>query len=162
MALGAMGRPTNPHDLNQSIAALRKAILDRDPSVAIWAQVALMAVDQVTDKGLDQVVKHLKGKDISTKVTAARALGAMGREAKPKVNELADTLLKESDALVIATTLDVLGGLGTTAGSTTGKIKEFSEKIDQKHKDIPKDQRESLKEIAKWAIEQIEGAPKKK
>jgi HEAT repeat protein len=160
MALGALGRPAgNPQALQTSIHALQNARNDKDKSVEIWAAVALMAVDKVTDKGLDEVAKHIsKGKDVAAKLTAARALGAMGKEAKPKIGEIAK-LLDEDDPMVLAITLDVLAGLGTNARETLPALTRFSEKIDT-NKDMNKEQREYFKEAAKNTIEQIEGARK--
>src|SRR5262249_44336705 len=61
MALGQMGRPTNPNELRLSTQALQHVVSrDYDPAVRIWARVALMAVGGVTREGLDEVCRTLK------------------------------------------------------------------------------------------------------
>ena len=81
----------------------------------------------------------------------------MGKESKPRVGELAN-LLKDSDPLVVATALDVLAGLGSTASAAIPKIKEFRDKIDQ-HEGFNKDQREYFKKAADFTIDKINGVP---
>jgi hypothetical protein len=159
MALGALGRPVNPRELALAIHALQKSCGDRDKTVGIWAEVALMAVDKVTDKGLDDVARHInKGKDVVAKLTAARALGAMGKEAKPKIGDIAK-MLDDDDPTVMAGALDVLAGFGSHARDAVPAIKQFAEKLDQ-NKTITKEQRMYFKKAADYTIEQIEGAKK--
>jgi HEAT repeat protein len=157
MALGALGRPANPNELSMSLQALQKAShSDPDKAVEIWAEVALMAVDKVTDKGLDDVAKHItKGKDVVAKLTAARALGAMGKEAKSKVGDIAK-MLDDDDPTVMAGALDVLAGFGTTARAAIPAVERFAEKLDQ-NMTMKKEQREYFKAAAKYTIQQIEG-----
>jgi hypothetical protein len=55
----------------------------------------------------------------------------------------------------------VLANLGSTAGTTTDKIKSFADKIDTLHKDLPEEQRKWLKDAAAETIKEIDKpAPK--
>ncbi len=159
-ALGVMGRPMLDRDFRLAVQALLKAGHDRDKSVAVWAVVARMAVGGVTDKGLDEVAKYLspKEKDVLAKVTAARALGAMGKEARPKVGAIA-ALLNEDDPLLISTALDVLAGLGSNAHEAAPAISKFLDKLDGRN--LKKDDKEYFKDAAQYALGQIEGKAKK-
>ena len=81
MALGIMGRPRNM-DVQIAGSALRQGMQDSNKSVQIWATVALMAVDKVSDKGLDLLCNHFKGKDVSAKVTASPGAGRDGQRVQ--------------------------------------------------------------------------------
>lgn len=144
MSLGRMGRPQAP-DQAKAVAALQRALKDSDKAVSIWAHVSLMAIDKVTEEGLAALVKHLKGKDVNAKVEAARALAAMGREAKTKVPDLMN-LLDDPDLLVVATGIWALGEMGIYAGSAASAINAVAQK---------KDQHEYVKELAKEALQKI-------
>ena len=153
MSLGAMGRPVQFDHFLLSKQALTKATKDPDKSVQIWAQVALMAVDRITKEGLAAVAWHLgaKEKDGMAKVTAMRALEAMGKEARPRIGDIID-LVDDSDPLIAATAIDVLGQLGSVARDAVPALRKVMEK---------KDQSESFKDAAKAAIELIDGPPPK-
>jgi HEAT repeat protein len=159
MALGVMGRPALDVEFRRAVQALLKAANgDHDKTVQIWAAVAVMAVDKVTDQALARVTKHLKGKDVMAKVTAARALGAMGKEARPVIGDIA-ALLNDEDPLVISTALDVLAGLGAYAHEAVPALNRFLDKIDARN--LKKDDKEYFKDATKYAIDQIEGKGKK-
>jgi HEAT repeat protein len=161
MVLGSLGRPAGQQEVLLEISALQKAgSTDPDKTVQIWADVALMAIDKVTDKGLNDVARHLaKGKDVAARLTAARALGAMGKEAKSKVGDIAK-MLDDDDPTIMAGALDVLAGFGPDAKDAIPAIRRFAEKLD-KNTTLTKPQRDYFKDMAKAAIEEIEGAPKK-
>jgi HEAT repeat protein len=161
MVLGALGRPAGREETSLEISALKNAgTYDPDKTVQIWAEVALMAIDKVTDKGLSDVARHLaKGKDVTARLTAARALMAMGKEAKSKVGDIAK-MLDDDDPTIMAGALDVLAGFGAVANDAVPAIRKFADKLD-KNTTMTKEQRDYFKEAAKYTIEQIEGAPKK-
>jgi len=106
------------------------------------------------------VAEHLKGKDVMEKVTALRALGAMGKEARPKVPDIAE-LLDDKDPIVIATVLDVLAGLGSPASGAVRSLEKFIERLEKDKEPKNKEQNEYFLKAAKYAIEQINGKPKK-
>ena len=152
MALGGMGRPANPKELALAVNALRQSTRDPDKAVQIWARVALMAVDKVTKEGLDEVAGYLKGKDVMAKVQAIKALGAMGKEAKPKIPDIIKAL-DDKDPMVCATAIEVLGELGALAQDALPSLQKIMEK---------KDQTDYFKQLARAAIDQINGGGKPK
>jgi HEAT repeat protein len=98
LAIGSLGRPADRTLFARVIQALTDRIADRDPAVKIWAYVALMVIDEVTEKSLHPVVKYLKHNDPKVRVEAARGLGAMGNKIKGKwVAEVEPALLATLD-----------------------------------------------------------------
>lgn len=153
MALGGLGRPISVQEFKLAVSALELALKDPDKPVTIWAAVALMAVDKVTDAGLKSVAKHLTGKDVMAKVHAARALAAMGKESKAHVKDVAN-MLEDKDPMAVAAAIDALAMWGSTARDTA--TVSALEKIMDK-----KDQTDYFKQAAKSALEQINGKPNK-
>jgi HEAT repeat protein len=159
MALGTLGRPADPRAMREAANALTSAWKgDRDKSVQIWSVVALMAVDKVSDKGLDELAKYLKDKDVMTRCTAAQALGAMGKEGKPKWPILIG-MLDDKDPLAVATAIDVLAGLGDVVHEAVPALKKLMDDVD-KRPNITKEQLAYLKDAAKSAVEKIDGRKK--
>jgi HEAT repeat protein len=152
IGLGAMGKPALPADRTRAVQALQRSLKDPDKGVSIWAVVSLMALEGVTDEGLDIIAKHLQSKsDLTSKAHAARALAAMGRDAKPKVKDLA-AMLNDRDPYAQAVAVNSLAELGPYAAEATPAL-------DAVAKD--KNRSEGLREMAKAAIKQIEGGPRK-
>jgi HEAT repeat protein len=152
IALGAMGRPADGADMSRSKQALQRAIKDTDKTVGIWAYAALMAIDYVTPEGLNAIAKHFKGNDVNAKIEAARALAAIGRDARSKVPEVAE-LLSDSELFVVAGAIVALGEFGPHANSAVPALTRVMEK---------KDQNAYIKELAKSALEQIQSNEKPK
>jgi hypothetical protein len=151
MGLGGMGRPVQQKDFLLAVKALQLATRDPDKPVAIWATVALMAVDKVTDQGLKDVAKHLTGKDVMAKVHAARALAAMGKESKSKVHDVV-ALLDDKDPIAVAAAIEALASWGSTARDAVPELEKLKKK---------EGQTEYFKQAAQNAIEQINGKPNK-
>jgi HEAT repeat protein len=152
MALGALGRPVQQAEFLLAKQALVRALKDPDKPVVIWATVALMAIDRVTEEGLSTVARYLKGKELIPKVNAAEALLAMGKEAKSRIPDLID-MLDDKDPMAAATAIDVLGRFGPVASQAVPALEKIMEK---------KDQSDYFKQSAKAAIEAINSSPKKK
>ncbi len=92
LALGTLARPSDRNLLAAIVKGLNERLNDRDPTVRVWAHIALMAVDEVTEKSLQNVTKLLKNKEVKSRVTAARGLGALGPKAKAAVPALIEAL----------------------------------------------------------------------
>jgi HEAT repeat protein len=144
IALGAMGRPV-VKDQAIALRALQVALRDKDKTITIWAHVSQMAIDHVTDDGLNAIAKHLKGKDLQCKVHAARALAAIGREAKKKIPDIIG-LLQDKDPYAVVAALDALGTFGGYASDAESSIKAVMEQ---------KDQNEYIKKLAEEALKKI-------
>jgi HEAT repeat protein len=149
MALGGMGRPVTQKEFLLSLHALQKSASgeELDKGVRVWARVALMAVDKVTKEGLDEVAGYLgpKNKDAMAKVHALRALGAMGKEARPKIPDIIKAM-DDKDAMVSATAIDVLGELGSLAQEAIGPLEKLRDK---------EGQTDYFKDLSKTAIDRI-------
>ncbi len=95
VGLAATGIPSNQAmraAVVQSLTNRTNTKVERDRTLAVWAYVGLMAVDQPSEAYLAGIARLLKSGDVPTKTHAARALGVLGQEAKAKVPELIDAL----------------------------------------------------------------------
>jgi HEAT repeat protein len=99
LALGQMGKPPQDAVLKQVVKALLAMQTDDDKVVQIWSQVSAMALDKVTDQGLDFLVKYLKDPELEPRVNSLQALGTIGPKAKAKLPNLIDAL-KDKDLAV--------------------------------------------------------------
>jgi HEAT repeat protein len=151
MALGGMGRPVQEKEFLLVKQALGRGLKDPDKAVVIWATVALMAVDHVTEEGLSSVARFLKGKELLPKVHAAEGLLAMGKEARSRIPDIID-MLDDRDPMAVATAIDVLGRFGSTAHEAVPALQRIMDR---------KDQTDYFKQAAKSAIDAINGPPKK-
>jgi HEAT repeat protein len=113
--------------------------------VVIWANAALIALDNVSDERLNAITKHFKGKDALAKVQAARALAAIGSTAKAKMPDLVD-LLEDKEPLVVAAAISALAEFGANASSAITALNAIAQS---------KDQNEFLRELAKEAVKKI-------
>ncbi len=151
-AFGAMGFPEKEVDRKAILTALRSAIAyDKEKAVVIWAHVGVMALDEVNDKDLDAIAKHLKGKDFQAKFEALRALGAMGTKAKARAADVFEQL-GDKEPVIQATAAWALGEMGDAASKAEPTLKEMLAK---------KDTDERVKEAIKDALQKINGKPKK-
>jgi HEAT repeat protein len=145
IGLGSLGKADNPADLALEVQAIQQALKDRDKSVVIWANAALIALDNVSDERLNAITKHFKGKDALAKVQAARALAAIGSTAKAKMPDLVD-LLEDKEPLVVAAAISALAEFGANASSAITALNAIAQS---------KDQNEFLRELAKEAVKKI-------
>ncbi len=102
VAIGTLGRPGDRQLLLAVLRALHERATDRNHTVRLWADVALMALDEVTDQGLKAVAKYLKDPDARVRANAARGLGALGNKAKPATAALTEALQDEEVTVVSA------------------------------------------------------------
>jgi HEAT repeat protein len=113
VGMGAMGIPPGENNKLAVIKALKDAVNDRDKTVAVWAYVGLMTYDsKVIDTYMGPLARFLTSSDVATRGHAARALGAMGAEAKAKIPELVSAL-KDRETAVAATAAWALGEIAT-------------------------------------------------
>lgn len=83
ISLGAMGRPSDPLLLQQVVTALQKLLTSRDKYIALWAHVALFALDdKVSDKSLQAIVKLTQNNDRDMRYQALMAIAAIGSKAR--------------------------------------------------------------------------------
>jgi HEAT repeat protein len=138
-ALILLGRPPSGAEADGEKAALRRAqaeafrneksvletaIKDPDKLVSLWARVALMRIEKVTDAHLIQVGLLLKSADVALQVNAAQALGAMGTDAKSQIKNLIDALRDKEPSVVMAAAA-ALAGMGDAAKTAVPALKEL-------------------------------------
>jgi HEAT repeat protein len=124
-------------------AALEHVTRDPDKFVQLWARVALMRIDKVSESHLIQIGLMLKSPDVALRVNAAQALGAVGTEARSQVPNLI-TALKDKDSAVVAAAAAALANMGEDAQVALPALKELSEGAD-----------ETLKAVAQEAMTRI-------
>jgi HEAT repeat protein len=110
-----IGKPSSPQDLQFILPAVRGMIGDHDKTVQIWAQVALMRLERVTEEHVHAITTSLKASDSSTRIQAATALQNLGIEhADLWLNDLRDAL-GDKDPDVVFAVLRTLMDLGPAA-----------------------------------------------
>lgn len=124
MALGALGVPDDPALLLTVVKGLQERLIDRDPTVKIWAHVALMALDKVSDTSVQAVIKFLKHNELKVRVHAARGLGAMGAKGKAAIPALI-AALQDKEVPAVAAAGWALGQMDELAGSTRAALTDL-------------------------------------
>jgi HEAT repeat protein len=105
---------------------LDTAVKDPDKLVSLWARVALMRIDKVTEAHLIQIGLLLRSADLPLRINAAQALGAIGSEAKSQVPNLI-AALKDSEPEAAAAAALALGGMGDDAHIAIPSLKDLAE-----------------------------------
>jgi HEAT repeat protein len=111
--------------------------------VEIWARIALMDQDQVSEIHILAIAKHLKSPKAQTRAHAARALGGVGPHARSRVADLT-ALLQDKDHRIIMWAAWALGQIGEGAQSALPALEPLT-----------RHEQESVKVTAQEAIDQI-------
>jgi HEAT repeat protein len=121
LAIGALGRPEDRNLFMTVIQALQDRLAnEREPAVKIWVHVALMALDEVTDKSLQAVIRNFKSSDPKVRIEAARALGAIGSKIKSKAPMVEPALiaaLQDKDVTAVGAAAQALAELDELSAS---------------------------------------------
>jgi HEAT repeat protein len=113
IALGAMGRPHAPKQLQMVISALNEHKNSTDIGIKIWTHVSLMALeDKVKDKELEMIVKYLDDRNRDIRVQAVTALGAMQKKANKHVSDICNMLRREKEPMVQSAACSSLARMG--------------------------------------------------
>jgi HEAT repeat protein len=125
LSLIVFGKPALPGDVEAEKKVLQGLIIDKTQSgkaggrfsskVAIWAYVAIMLIDRVSEGHLQGISKFLKNNDLQSRVHAARALQAIGPQASSQVRALIDALTVEKDSVALIWMITALGNMGDLA-----------------------------------------------
>jgi HEAT repeat protein len=130
MTIGALGRPDDVQLGLMIKQGLQDRLVDRDPTVKIWAYTALMALDETIDKKhLQAVSKFLKGSDkvndknnaMKVRLNAARALGTLGDKARDAAPALVEAL-DDKETQVVGTAAWALTRMGGLSGPSKGAL----------------------------------------
>jgi HEAT repeat protein len=152
-ALGSQGRPPDNIVAGQVERALLTVIRDRDKSVALWAQVSLMALaDKVTYTQLEKLAEGMQNTEARMRAQTVRALGALGDRAKPVVH-LVVAALKDKEKEVVYEACISLAGIGDKGPKVMEALTALSK---------DKEMEEPLRETAKMALEHLNSPAKPK
>jgi HEAT repeat protein len=112
-ALLRLGPPAQTLAKKSAIQGLQRLFTDRDDTIIIWARVAVMRLDQVSETYLSGIAQYLKNGDAALRTEAATALGTIGLAAKAHVTDLQEAIDKEKEAPgVVLTSLWALTQMG--------------------------------------------------
>jgi HEAT repeat protein len=107
MNLGFMGRPPDPHLLEEVAGTLHMWARSNTAhrTTRLWANVSLILLgDKLKEKSLDAIAKNLTAKESEIKIESINALGVLTEKARDKVPDLVNMLSDSDDAVVVAAT----------------------------------------------------------
>jgi HEAT repeat protein len=139
-----LGMPHNPTDLQNEKTGLQAVLKDHDPIVAIWARVALMRIDKLSEVYLKDIANQLKHPDLPVRIAAAQALGMIGPSAKSRAPDLVHAL-NEKDALLTMAILNALVQLADDSPTVVNGLDQLKNGT----------QNEALKQLVDKAKEQL-------
>ncbi len=153
-SLSRLGAPANPKDRNTVIQAMaRVAMRDSEPTVRIWAHMAVMNIQgKIETERLNIIGRVLvTHEDMLVRQEAARALWAFGVEAKGQVPNLV-AALKDEEKTVVAWSMMALAKMGSWVKPAIPQLAKIS-----KSTDWPP----NLRQTAQGVIAAIEGKSNK-
>jgi HEAT repeat protein len=123
-----LGPPENSTLKNRVVDALARCA-GRDPRklVRIWAEVGVLRMTKVTPKSLNAIGSYLKDPILGNRCNAARALGAIGPDAKSQVPKLIKAL-DDKEPIMVSWTLWALVEMEQKAKPALPKLKKMLEK----------------------------------
>jgi HEAT repeat protein len=124
-----LGPPTKPGDKLTVERAIVGRHSDPDKHVAIWAHMASMRMDKVSEQHLAAIAKFLKNEEPTVRAHVGRALGTVGPDAKSRLPELIEALQVEDDPSTIYWTVFAMVQLGDPAPRAIKALEDL-----QKHK----------------------------
>jgi len=151
-AVQSLARLGPPADKVQRLGLERElepvAKSDPDPTVQIWAHMAVMSLkQQVEDWRLAAISKMLSSPDVPTRLEAAQALAGLGAQAKKEVPRL-QAGLNDPDPGVVGLCILALARMGKDARPAVERLRQIASDPQQQ---------EALKLGAQQAVDVIEG-----
>src|SRR5206468_5686381 len=109
----ALGGPVNSNLRQNLYKALDPvAYSDPDPSVKIWAHMALMSIMRNVEKErVDAIAKTMSDPEMTVRVQALQAIGTIGKDAKHTIPLLMKGL-NDKEIAVAAWSIWALGKMG--------------------------------------------------
>lgn len=131
MSLIYLGRPFQKADLESEKLALQRLIRDRDLLVGLWARVALMRIDKISETHIRVLGQMLRSTNLAYRLNAANALGMIGPEAKSQVPDLIEALGDKDETVIGAaiTALALMGDEARRAIPTLTKLAESKNEV---------------------------------
>lgn len=147
-SLIVLGPPVHITDKAAEKKALEQHVHDRSKVVEIWARVAVMRLDKVSQLHLIPIAKHLKDSDMRVRINAARAFAIMGKDAKSSSKDLVYAL-DDKEANVLMWVCIALGEMQDAAQEALPKLETLTEHADPR-----------VKQAATEAIAKIKAKPR--
>jgi HEAT repeat protein len=125
LSIGSLGKPQDRALFLSVVQALQDRMTDREPGVRVWAHVGLMAIDEVTDKSVQNVIRFLKHTDPKVRVEAARGLGAVATKLKAKTTMIEAALipaLDDKEASVVGAVAQALAEMDELNGKARSEL----------------------------------------
>jgi HEAT repeat protein len=107
VSLAILGRPASTAEALATIEALKGKFNDRDKNVCVWARVAFMTYDEISEAHLKEIAKYLKAPDVATKGSTLKALSMIGAKAEAHIPEMT-ALLRDKEPTVAAAAASAL------------------------------------------------------
>jgi HEAT repeat protein len=149
LSLITLGPPGTPADKNYTVTELEQLVRnDSSMAVKIWARMAVMRMDKVTDTHVKAIGAQLKNSDPEVRVHAARALATIGPEAKGQISNLM-AQLDDKDLQVVYWVIVALAQMGDAAMPALSALEKFKG-----------DKDEAIRRAAEEAIEKIKAKKK--
>jgi HEAT repeat protein len=141
-----LGMPNDRSVLDNEKTGLLAILRDKhqDPVIGIWARVALMRVDKLSDTYLKDIGEKLKHPELAVRTNAAQALAAIGPSASSRVTDLL-AALHDKYPLVTVAAINALVQIGDDSPPVMTALDKLA--------DGTKD--EGLKQYTKNASEQL-------
>ena len=166
MGIGTMGQPTNSGLRRQVITALQLRLnprVEKDKTIVVWANISLMAIDQLHEKYVGEVKKLLGGGNVPTRTHAARALGLVAGDLKKKAP-------KQVPGVIAALRSALRDDEPAVAGMACWSFGEMAEDfvppadVEKTLTDLSKDKKidEGVRQTALATLEYIKGKEKEK
>jgi HEAT repeat protein len=148
-----LGAPADAKAKDQLVRALQPvAFKDTEPTVQLWAHMAIMSITHtVSTDNVQPVIKFMEHAEVPVRVQAAQAIGTIGPKAKSGIPSLIRGLT-DKDPTVIMVCVWALGRMEDNATMAVAPLEKIV-----KAADMP----EPIQEAAKEAISQIKGLKKK-
>lgn len=143
LSLIVLGGPAKSEAHLAEKLSLEKLTRDPNKTVALWARVALMRIDKVSEPHLIAIGHLLESSEPFLRIDAANALGLIGPEAKSQVPNLAKAL-RDKDEAVVAAAISSLALIGDEARPAIPALQKVRE-----------ERNEGLRVLAKEAIDRI-------
>jgi HEAT repeat protein len=151
-SLTRLGGPTN--------AALRQRLLqslnpvaykDSEPTVRIWAHMAVMSITRTVYKDrVDMIAQMVGDPDLPTRAQAIQALGSIGKEAKSSIPVLMKAL-HDPEPTVVGWAIWALGRIGPSANVALAELERYQADASQP---------EAIRNLANEAVREIKGKKK--
>jgi HEAT repeat protein len=150
IGLGDMGRPADPQLRGMVVRALQGQLNSRDRALALWSHASLMALDQVTNAGLEAIAQNLRNSDLEVRLQAAQALSALGYQARPTYPSLIE-MLGDREPAAVAAACSALAAVEASNPQVLSALEGVSRRGDLGR---------PVKTLAKAALDQLRKGPK--